>query len=495
MKLTYFFTLSVSVGLGSCAVVSPPRGEEILTDAARSQIPGGWQGSAGGGAVTPGWIRSFGDPQLTKLVTDALTRNPDLRAAAAKVEASRAAVRVAASSLYPRMSIKALGEVQGQSLDGDVGLGIDPPSLGGVGVENTGGSPDSRSVESSSRRGVAGLGIGASWEADVWGRVRSKKAAAAADSEAMAADYEYARQSLAAAVARAYFSCIEAAQQASNAEATLKLYNDYLDLALVLEKQGHASDFDLAQVRSRAAGVRDSLYVAQQARAQSIRAIEVITSRYPAGKLAPPAEFPSRRKAVPAGIPAQILERRPDLIAAERRFAAAFHRVKEARTAKLPRFSLSTVNGAGSADLSGVGTIGALSWSLAGGIVQPIFFSGELQAAVDIRTAEQRAAAADYTATALRAFDEVEGALAGEFYLGKRAEALTEMVKQTGITTKLGRLQFDEGQADMFTLLRLAGENLAAKIELTKITASSLRERVNLHLALGGGFMPEGQSK
>jgi outer membrane protein, multidrug efflux system len=339
---------------------------------------------------------------------------------------------------------------------------------------------------------VTGIGIGASWELDVWGRIRSRKAAVQADSDALEADYEFARQSLAAAVARAYFSTIEASQQAANAQETLDLYQEYSKLLDDRKKQGHASDFELAQIKSRTAGAQDALIVAQASRAQAVRAIEVITSKYPAGKLSTRSSFPGQPKAVPSGLPAQLLERRPDIIAAERRFAAAFHRVNEARTARLPRFAVSAMGGMGSAQLDTVGVLEAVNWSLAAGVVQPIFFGGELKAAQDIRTAEQRAAAASYTGTALRAFEDVENALANEFYLRKRESALSDMVESSGTSVTLGRSQLDQGHTDMFTILRLAGENLAAKVELTKIRASRLRERVNLHLALGGDFKNTG---
>jgi len=347
-------------------------------------------------------------------------------------------------------------------------------------------------VDSSSQRWVYGLGIGAAWEADVWGRIRSKKAAAKAESAALEADYEFARQSLAAAVARAYFSTIEAAQQEANAAETLSIYEDYSKLTNEKKKQGHASDFDVAQIRSRTAGAKDTYFAAQAARAQAIRAIEVVTSHYPAGKLGVRRSFPDQPKGVPAGLPAQILERRPDIIAAERRFAAAFHRTNEARTARLPRFAISASGGLGTAQLDGVGVLDAVMWSLAAGITQPIFFGGELKAAQDIRTAEQKAAANSYIGVALRAFEDVEDALAGDYYLRKREGALTEMVAASGDAVKLGRAQLDQGQTDMFTILRLAGENLAARIELTKIRASRLRDRVNLHLALGGDFKGTG---
>jgi NodT family efflux transporter outer membrane factor (OMF) lipoprotein len=488
MKSRPLLSTAACLTLAGCAIKNPPAGSDILTSAAREQIPANWSASHRSGAVAPGWIRTFGDPELTRLVEEAIARNPDLKAAAARVEASRYAVRVAASSLYPRIAMKALGERQGQELHGDIGQGINPPDLGPPGVENPGGTSLDTSVDSSSQRWVYGLAAGAAWEADVWGRIRSKKAAALAESGALEADYEFARQSLAAAVARAYFSTIEAAQQEANAQETLGLYTEYLKLEDIRKSQGFASDFDLAQITSRNAAAEDALYVAQAARAQTIRAIEVVTSHYPAGKLEARLSFPAQPGAVPAGLPAQILERRPDLIAAERRFAAAFHRVNEARTARLPRIVISGTGGIGTAQLNGVGVLDAVLWSFASGITQPIFFGGELKAIQDIRTAEQKAAASTYTATALRAFEDVEDALASDYYLRKREGALSAAVSSSADAVRFGRNQLEQGQIDMFTILRLAGENLAAKVQLTQIRASRLRERVNLHLALGGDF-------
>jgi len=459
-----------------------------MPESARAQIPGKWAGPHRSGAVVPNWIRTFDDPELTALVEDAIVRNPDLRAAAARVEASRAAVRVAASSLYPRIAMKGLGERQGQELHGDIGRGINPPDLGSSGVENSGGAGLDTSTDASSQRWVYGLGAGAAWEADVWGRIRSKKAAAQAESGALEADYEFARQSLAAAVARAYFSTIEAAQQETNAQETLDLYQQYSKLTDVRKEQGFASDFDLAQIKSRTAGAQDALYIAQAARAQTIRAIEVVTSHYPGGRFEVRRSFPGQPKGAPAGLPAQILERRPDLIASERRFAAAFHRVSEARTARLPRFVLSATGGLGTAQLDSVGVLDAVVWTFAAGVTQPIFFGGELKAAQDLRTAEQKAAAASYVGSALRAFEDVEDALANDYYLRKREGALGDAVSSSADSVKFGRQQLEQGQTDMFTVLRLTGENLAAKVQYTQIRASRLRERVNLYLALGGDF-------
>jgi outer membrane protein, multidrug efflux system len=495
MNSRFLLGAAACITLASCAIKQPPFGADIMPESARAQIPGHWAGPHRSGTVVPNWILSFHDSELTALVADAVERNPDLKAAAARVEASRAAVRIAASSLYPRIAMKGLGERQGQRLSGDIGRGINPPDFGSSGVENAGGAGLDTSMDETSQRWVYGLAAGAAWEADVWGRIRSKKAAAKAESAALEADYEFARQSLAAAVARAYFFTIEAAQQEANAQETLNLYQEYSKLTDIQKQHGFASDFDVAQIKSRTASAEDALYTAQQARAQTIRAIEVVTSHYPAGRFDVRRSFPRQPRSVPAGLPAQLLERRPDLIASERRFAAAFHRVNEARTARLPRFVLSAGSGLGTAQLDGIGTLDAVLWTFAAGVTQPIFFGGELQAAQDLRTAEQKAAAASYVGHALRAFGEVEDALANDYYLRQREGALGDAVSNSGEAVNLGGKQLEQGQIDMFTILRLAGENLAAKIQLTQIRASRLRERVNLYLALGGDFEGTGAPK
>src|SRR2546430_5945667 len=272
-RCTLLLVNAGSLVLAGCALKNPPVGADIMPESARAKIPGHWAGPHRRGAVVPNWIRTFGDPELTALVADAVERNPDLKAAAARVEASRAAVRIAASSLYPRIAMKGLGERQGQRLSGDIGRGINPPDFGGSGVENSGGAGLDTSVDETSQRWVYGIAAGAAWEADVWGRIRSKKAAAKAEHGALEADYEFARQSLAAAVARAYFSTIEAAQQEANAQETLNIYQEYSKLTDIQKQQGFASDFDVSQITSRNAAAEDALYAAQAARAQTIRAI------------------------------------------------------------------------------------------------------------------------------------------------------------------------------------------------------------------------------
>src|SRR5688572_29060828 len=116
MKIRNLLAATACVAFGSCALKRPPAGADVMPESARAKIPGRWQGPHRSGPVVPNWIRTFGDSELTALVEDAVRRNPDLAAAAAKVEASRHAVRVAASSLYPRIALKGLGERQGREI-------------------------------------------------------------------------------------------------------------------------------------------------------------------------------------------------------------------------------------------------------------------------------------------------------------------------------------------------------------------------------------------
>ena len=199
-RCTLLLVTASSLVLASCAIKQPPVGADIMPESARAKIPGSWAGPHRSGIVVPNWIRNFGDPELNALVADAVERNPDLKAAAARVEASRAAVRIAASSLYPRIAMKGLGERQGQELGGDIGRDINPPSFGSSGTEDTGGAGLDTSTDKSSQRWVYGIAAVPHGRQTCGGAFARKKAAARAESYALEADYEFARQSLAAAV-------------------------------------------------------------------------------------------------------------------------------------------------------------------------------------------------------------------------------------------------------------------------------------------------------
>ena len=187
MKIDLFSGTAACLTLAGCAIKNPPAGSDILTSAAREQIPANWSGSHRSGAVAPGWIRTFRDPDLTassKRRSSAIpTSKPPLRVW------KRRATRC--ESPHPRSTrasrIKASANRQGQELGGDLGSGSTPPDFGGLRESKTAAAAPRTPADSSTQRWVYGLGIGAAWEADVWGRIRSKKAAAQAESDALEA--------------------------------------------------------------------------------------------------------------------------------------------------------------------------------------------------------------------------------------------------------------------------------------------------------------------
>lgn len=365
--------------LSGCNIPVPPGGNDVMDPHLSGQIPENWKAPASRVHPDNDWVRSFNDARLNRLVTSAIAHNPALAVAEANVDASRAAIRIAGARLYPWVAGKALGERQGMELDGSIDRGIDAPNLGSIGgaqgVDTGGSSPGSRSVEKSSRNWVYGLGVAAAWEPDLWGRVRAGRAAAVEGSYAAEADYYGAQQAIAAQTAKAWFAAIEASELMALAEDGVKAYGELFQLSKDRKEQGAASDLDLAQVQARVDSGNDLLLAARAASIQAVRAVEALTGNYPKGKLSA-GGFPAFPSRVPAGLPSQMLERRPDIVAAERRFAAAFHRTTEARTARLPRFSLSIAGGAASNALDNVGTVDGFMWNFASGITQPIFLEG-----------------------------------------------------------------------------------------------------------------------
>jgi multidrug efflux system outer membrane protein len=486
--------LVVTFAFTGCKQLPLPPGTRDILDAPLSgQVPENWRAPASMGHPDTDWVRTFNDAKLNRLVASALANHPSIKVAEAGVEASRAAVRIAGARLYPWVAGKGLAERQGLELDGSIDRGIDAPNLGsvggGLGVDTGASSPGSRSVEKSSRSWIYGVGAAAAWEPDVWGRIRAGKESAVQMSLAMEADYDGARQLIAAQTARAYFSAVEAAELTSLAREAVATYGALYSLTDTRKNEGASSDLELAQVKAKVDSGNNLLLAAQSATIEAVRAVEALSGNYPSGYLKA-GKFPSFPGRVPAGMPSQLLERRPDIVNAERRFAAAFHRTTEAKAARLPRFSLSIAAGGGSNALDNVGTVDGFMWNFASGVTQPIFLGGSLKAAEDLRRAEQKAAAAFYTGTALRAFQEVETGLALDPVLRQRESVLMSQVASTAEAERLARVSFDVGKTSMFEVLELTGRSIQAKAELIRFRSVRFAERINLHLALGGGFKP-----
>jgi outer membrane protein TolC len=192
---------------------------------------------------------------------------------------------------------------------------------------------------------------------------------------------------------------------------------------------------------------------------------------------------------VPAGMPLEMLERRPDMIAAERRVAAAFNRVGEAKMAKLPRVVLSASGAViDSSVLQLASDFSNPTFGAGGNIVAPIYLGGALEAQVDIRTAEQKEAVANYGRMALRAIGDVENALAATRSLSEREPLLRQIVADNQRALDLVQVAYRVGRQDLRTVQQQQLSVHAAQSALLDIESSLLAQRANLHLALGGSF-------
>jgi NodT family efflux transporter outer membrane factor (OMF) lipoprotein len=446
---------SVAAMASGCVLQSPPSAEQLRTEALpHTAVPEGWKGGGSPGPVVDQWLATFGDPVLTTLVAEAIEHNYDLRVAAARAAQAAGYVRVAGASLLPSVGALAHGGGKG----------------GGDGS------------------GVAGVWVSASLELDVWGRVRYGRAAAEAQSAAAEADLAYARQSLAALVSKSWFVAIEAGLQRTLAQELLNSSEDLLRLAQDRLRIGSGNEQAVADARVGVGGYRDTLRQLDLAREQSLRALELILGRYPAAEIAVADRLAAMPPPVPVGLPSQLLERRPDVIAAERRVAAAFNRVGEAKAAQLPRISLTAGGSSISSDLFVLQDHSNPVWSLGGNLVAPLYQGGALRAQVEIRTAEQQQAVAEYARAGQRAFGEVEGALSAERALRDRDQILEANVRDNERSLELAQVQFRVGAIDLRSVQQRQLALNAVRTSRLRVQGELLAQRVNLYLALGGGF-------
>jgi outer membrane protein, multidrug efflux system len=452
-------TLSATVLTSpGCILKKPPDANAIKDEALPGvALPGQWTAAgAGAGTVADNWLVTFRDEQLNAAVAEAIAHNADLRIGAARVEQAVLYARLAGARLYPSVDLLARG---GAKMSGD-------------------------------NSGLQGAALTLTWELDLWGRVRYGRAAAVADAASARADFEYARQSIAALVARSWFLATEAGMQAELARQTIGRSETLVSLAETRSRVGVGNDHDVEVARANVGSYRDALRQVELAREQALRALEILIGRYPAAALTVSGQLPTPPDAVPSGLPSALLERRPDVIAAERRIAAAFNRVGEAKAARLPAIALTTGASAISSDLFVLQDRNNPVWNIGASLLMPVFRGGALKRQVEIRTTEQQQAVASYAAIGLRAFGEVENALAGEFAARDRERIIADTITHNQRALELVQTQYKVGSTDLrFVNERELALN-ATSAALIRVQAEQRVQRVNLHLALGGSFEP-----
>ena len=455
MRGSAFIVVVVAV-LGGCALKSPPDAAEARAQALPNlAVPAQWTEKGGVAArVVHGWLAEFQDPRLDALVREAVVNNPDLRVAAARIEQAAGFARLAGATLYPQVNALARG---GGAMSGD-------------------------------SSGLEGVGVFATWELDLWGRVRAGREAAELQYLSTVLDAEYAYQSIAALVAKSWFLATEARLQKALAEDMTRSAQRLVGFAEDRLRIGKGDEYDLALARANVQTFRDSTQQLDLAYRQALRSLEALIGRYPAAAVEVPPQLARKPVPIPVGMPSALLERRPDVVAAERRVAAAFYRTEEAKAARLPTISLTASVTSISSDLFVLKDRDNPIWSAGGSLLAPLYTGGALKTQVEIRTAEQKIAVAEYGRVGARAFGEVENALSSGFTLEERSAILAQSIVENERALELANVRYRVGSGDLRAVQQQQLAVHAARTAELRVLSEQLVQRVNLHLALGGGW-------
>ncbi len=459
-RLALLFLLA---SLSGCSLLQPYRSPQNLP-----ATPSEWKAASlvqhsresGGDAV---WQESFTDPALASLISEAVGNNFDLRSAASRIAAARASAIISGADQAPQIaaSLSASRAKRSTVVGGNVISGIGNYFQSGLEIR---------------------------WEADLWGRLGHQAQAATLELVASEADYRAARLSLAANISRGWFNSIEAQQQLKLFQQTAANYRKLLESARESYRAGLGSALDVRLARSNLASAESQLAAQRIHLDNELRTLQALLGRYPSGQINLPDKLPLRLRPVPAGLPSELLMRRPDLIAAESRLLAADERASQAAKNRLPRIQLTASGGAGSDELNSLLDSERLIWSIVGGITAPLFQGGRLKANQQLARANADQAMNQYAQTVLNAFREVETALAAAPLLETQQQALQKAVEEARESEQLAAEQYRAGLVDITTWLEAQRRLFNARSTLLQIRNQRLQSRIDLHLALGGDF-------
>lgn len=465
MKIRYL-TLAITLGLSGCSLI--PEYQQPASPVA-SEWPQGaaYAGAESGVAGTLPLDRRafFQDPQLQQLIDLALDNNRDLRQAALNVEAYRALYRIQRSELLPSIGVD--GNGTRQRLPDDLA----PSGEAGI----------------NSQYGVT-LGTSA-WELDLFGRVRSLQGAALQRYLATEEAQRSVQTALVSDVANAWLAWNTDHALLELTRATLDSYRESLQMVEASHSGGIASALDVRQARSlvEQARVQLALYTRQLAEDRNALQLLVGTSLPP--ELLPATELDGPVLAtLPAGLPADVLQQRPDIRAAEHQLRAANADIGAARAAFFPSIRLTAVAGTASADLDGLFDGGSGTWSFMPQINLPIFTAGRLKANLEYSEIQRDINVARYEQSIQTAFREVSDGLAARGTFDEQVQAQNDLVVATSEYYELAQQRYDEGVDNYLLVLDAQRELFASRQQLLTYQLQRLTSEVALYRALGGGW-------
>jgi multidrug efflux system outer membrane protein len=451
--------LILAVLLSSCAIgpdytrpeVDLPREFAV----AQSQVP-----------APERWWAIFQDPVLDKLVDEALGANRDLRAAAERIEQARAQLQIERAALWP-----------------DAGVQYDASRSRSS--AKTAFPPPADAIESNSHR----LVLAASWELDFWGKYRRASEAARAELAATEAGRDAIRNTLVGDVVRGYL----ALRALDRRQAVLEITRDGWEKALELQKLrldgGLVSELEYRQVESSWRTSVAFVPTVRQQRLAQEGALALLVGRSPrevfdakidrGEPVSPPVVE------VPAGLPSDLLLRRPDLRVAEEQLHAANARIGVARAAYFPSIKLTGYYGGESTALGDLFISPARTWSVGAGLLQPLFAGGQIRGGVEQADARQREAVEQYQKAVANAFREVRDAIGAQTNLREADIAQQERVRALARTSELTKLRYDGGAVSLFEYLDAERQLLLARVEAIEAERERRAAIVDLYLALG----------
>ncbi len=454
---TSLSALALAALLAACASPGP------ATPLAAQDLPAG----SAMAPVPADWWKRFGDPQIDALVDEALANNRDLARAVARIDESRAALRLANADRSPQVNASVSGGRSRLS-------------------ENASGVPGGATGNSFSG------GLNVAYELDLWGKLATASAAARAELLATELARDTLRTALAAQVVKSY-----AALQALDAQ--IGVYNqvlvgqrDGLRLQKLRLDAGDMAELDWRQLEAELLNSELQLPKLERARGEAERALALVLGRSPKALLEQGVQRAARPTAgiaeLPEGIPSDLLLRRPDVQSAEARLAAAGARVNVARAAYLPSIGLSASFGGQSSELSKLFDSGSLVWSVVASLTQPIWNGGRLDANLDASKARQLQAELDYRDSVATAFKEVRDALAAH---GEARASLTTSQRRSDAlqrAAQLTRLRFEGGEASRLLVIDAERLALLAQLQVQDERRGLLSAQAEVYRALGGGW-------
>lgn len=465
-RITPTQTVSTTILPVLCLLVAScqPGGEP--TTKTTVSIPAAWKasGHASSTRISTGWVKDLNDPQLPRLINEATNHNPSLLAAAERLKAARTNLTRARANRAPSAHLS---------------------STTSRSRTNTNSATGTRSYSSGKN-----ISLGASWEIDLWGRLRDLHTAAIADYDAAIVDLRGTRLSLAANTAALWYNLISSQEQVKLAQKTLASYRKVEKIIERNYKAGTSRALELQLSRNNVFSAERILRSRLRNRGDARRNLELILGRYPAGNITAPSTLPNIKQSVPAGLPAELIKRRPDLVQARKQLEATFHRARAAQKNLLPSLRLTGSSGTSSSALRNLLDPGFLTSSISTSLSQSIFETGARRENARAAVARNRAAVHNFANVALNAFREVESALASEKWLKQQETYLRKELQQAALAERQAERDYAEGieGVDIIDLLESQRRASNARSSLIDLQNQRIQNRINLHLALGGNF-------